>query len=1416
MIKQLKNLFKKTKQYQKKQKLSSWLSLLTTIGGVFFSSLSPIMAHAVTSTVDGTDSTGIYLNVQGGLSGGDLIIRYKINGRVAYCIEPSVPSYHGGNAYSEQPKPTQEKINMIGLVAETLYNAEVDNDSFAAAQWLIWEEVVGASTISYMFGGDYNRIIDYKTKIANEVNQRLKLPSFNGQTITVKMGQPVTLTDMNNRVADYNVLVSNPNKLKYSVNGDKLVLTADSSSIQGDSSFSLGWRELNISSLVWKTDDGLGNPAQTMFSIGDPFKNTFSLNVRVIKTGNLKIRKVDKQSGAVVPNTKFKVEGNFADGTKSKEVTTDSNGEAILSDVADDGENLKVTEIYVPSPYVLDSTPQTATIKAGETVTITKQNDRQKGRIQLNKELLANVVQDGGGKQLPNGKYSFKGIQFDIFNNAQATGTPLETLTLDDKGVSNLSQYYELGDYYVKEKPVSSSTGQLTNGNIYHIVLNYKGQTVADFIESKTVENKAVHGEITFDKSLEKYGKVLPNGHYNLSGIEFLLTNIENKKQYTIQTDKNGIAKTPSDMPLGEYDVKEVANSVTSATGQTVNTTTFRATLKWVDDHTELVLHDTKVMNKIVTGQITVKKQGLESGLNLWNSHYSLAGNVFDVVSTDGKYKETITTNAQGLAKTSTELPLGDYDITEIKASNGFVNTFKKQRVTLTWKDNKTEIVYAEGTGTNQEVTGQVTLTKTDSELGKTETQGLATFKGAEFGLYYDEDIYTHKQGDKVKWTENFSPKLLKGTKVKTSDDTIVIEVDDKAQLGLEHLAVGKYYLQETKSPEGYAIETRKIPFEIKKTNDDPKNAVDVQTVTSKEQVIKFNLEFFKKFVENSSIGGLNGVTLKATPINNTKGKEQLVTTGTFTNGNLHYDGYGQFKGLVYGDWEITEVSAPSGYAKIDPHVITMRQKNDNYVFTLMKKGNTNPAKTVTVPIKDLTDKATSSFVVDMYDVTFLDNAIQKPNYELSTHAFWASNEKTTLPFGVQKAYDEVSYSLSERKDWFLVTKVLDLGKIDQEQDTARDLNASPVLLEVSSSVKNVAYEGTWKIPTTINTQDLAGHDVVFFQYLYNSEEEYKAKKAPVATHTDVNSTEQTLTILPKQEPKLESKATVNGKQFFIGNKETSFLDELEIKELQDFSSYSLDVLLTRIEGKQSTIVYKNTVDFKTQNNKEYLTKQKTTLDTSKDKPNVEYSWSYYLYQVEGGTRYLLSAHNVNNEEESQKVKVVKGNITIQTKAHDKNGNTTFKVGDIVDMFDDIEITTENYTKEDGLRYQTSLIAVMKNGSTKVVAQTEKKVIDVETDKFVTQELIKQVDTSKYPNVDYFTFVEEVTDKDNTVVQTHNDDFKVKEQSLFPVVTPKAELPKTALPKTGENNTTIFTIFGAMTLLSVGGFFFYRKKKNAK
>lgn len=134
-------------------------------------------------------------------------------------------------------------------------------------------------------------------------------------------------------------------------------------------------------------------------------------------------------------------------------------------------------------------------------------------------------------------------------------------------------------------------------------------------------------------------------------------------------------------------------------------------------------------------GQIVLDKKGVETGTTLWNEHYSLAGNQFEIrkETPDGPIVQTITTDAKGHAETSKDvlkaLELGTYYVTESKASAGFVNTFKPVKVVLAYQNQTVPVSVEYVKGTNQEITGQTTLTKEDKDTGA-DTQGRATFKG--------------------------------------------------------------------------------------------------------------------------------------------------------------------------------------------------------------------------------------------------------------------------------------------------------------------------------------------------------------------------------------------------------------------------------------------------------------------------------------------------------------------------------------------------------------------------------------------------------------------------------------------------------------------------------------------------------------
>ena len=87
-------------------------------------------------------------------------------------------------------------------------------------------------------------------------------------------------------------------------------------------------------------------------------------------------------------------------------------------------------------------------------------------------------------------------------------------------------------------------------------------------------------------------------------------------------------------------------------------------------------------------------------------------------------------------------------------------------------------------------------------------------------------------------------------------------------------LSNNEYYWQETKAPEGYALDGNKYPVSIKKWMiTKKKNAVITRDVTAKEQVIRFGFDFFK--FAGSAAGttetGFNDLTFKVTPLEGTE-----------------------------------------------------------------------------------------------------------------------------------------------------------------------------------------------------------------------------------------------------------------------------------------------------------------------------------------------------------------------------------------------------------------------------------------------------------------------------------------------------------------------------------------------------------------
>ncbi|EKF1880208.1 TPA: hypothetical protein NQO30_001907 [Listeria innocua] len=72
----------------------------------------------------------------------------------------------------------------------------------------------------------------------------------------------------------------------------------------------------------------------------------FNLNVKVKLNGNIKVKKIDKDTGKPLPNAKLKFEYD----NKTKEVMTNSNGLAQINDITQ-GTTVTISEVTAPDGF---------------------------------------------------------------------------------------------------------------------------------------------------------------------------------------------------------------------------------------------------------------------------------------------------------------------------------------------------------------------------------------------------------------------------------------------------------------------------------------------------------------------------------------------------------------------------------------------------------------------------------------------------------------------------------------------------------------------------------------------------------------------------------------------------------------------------------------------------------------------------------------------------------------------------------------------------------------------------------------------------------------------------------------------------------------------------------------------------------
>lgn len=579
-----------------------------------------------------------------------------------------------------------------------------------------------------------------------------------------------------------------------------------------------------------------------------------------------------------------------------------------------------------------DGDTQTMVAKANDGQPLAGQNV---GDVALNGKIKVKKV--GVDTQTPyNGEYSYQGAQFGIYGSkadAENKVNVLQVLTTGANGETPDSiELVSNKTYYIRE--LVAPKGHQLSDAIKEVFLTPSTGT-STVVMAEYPDNEQ-YGKINLKKNAKDAsgkGQTVLNPNYSLAGAVYgvytsaAATTLAKDKagnDVTLTTDANGDATT-SQLLLGDYYIKEIKASP----GFLLDPTVYPVSLKTDDRTIAIVTAGQTVPEQEQYGRIELDKQAKHASLageTVFNPNYTLDGAEYTVytdaaATVQARDKENNLvklTTADGGHALSGELLLGTYYVKETKASAGFLIDPTIYKVEIKSTDQTTPVFDVTQSVTETEVFGNTILNKVDHETGSL-AQGKGSLEGAKYGLYYAD-------GTKVLWNAKFAPTLLNGTKITTSDNSIVLATaktsDNLYKVGVGHLALGDYYWQEIEASEGMQLDASKHPVSL--TYADQDTSVVVANTTSQEKVIKLKIEGQKELEKAPGETGTNhsdanGIEFTLTPKAGTATPEQKTVTATVNR----QDGYFTFT-MPFGDYTMTESKGKEGYYDINPIDITM------------------------------------------------------------------------------------------------------------------------------------------------------------------------------------------------------------------------------------------------------------------------------------------------------------------------------------------------------------------------------------------------------------------------------------------------------------------------------------------------------------
>ena len=506
----------------------------------------------------------------------------------------------------------------------------------------------------------------------------------------------------------------------------------------------------------------------------------------------------------------------------------------------------------------------------------------------------------------------------------------------------------------------------------------------------------------------------------------------------TIITDENGDAYTQNNLPYGKYIVKETKTpadyepsvdftfSITEDESEVeeiakkakhivVNNEQLETYIKLIKkdkntgklvtlNSTTFEIKATKDIYDRATNKIIFKK-GETISQKVGNTTYtSFTTNADNIVVPDNSYHS----NNDNMAEVTTplKLPVGSYEITELKVPDGFLQlespiTFEIKNIKDYDTDKDGDFI-KEIVVENEQPTGTINLDKTIAIRENVDTSLIDTsdLSGIEFKLTAKEDIIDKADGSVI---------YKKGQEIKTYN------LSKDGKLTITDLPMGTYEIQETKTLDGLILNTTKyeVKFEQKDlTTKVYDNQLDVSNDTTLVEFSKTDITGDKE---------LPGAKLQVID------EEGNVIDEWISTENTH-----KIEGLKVGsEYTLKEEIAPDGYVITNEVKFNIKDTNE------IQKVNMKD-KIVSMSKVDIGGEEIEGAKIQVFDKN--NNLIDEWTSTKEPHKIKNLKENETYrlheeiaPDGYVKATD-IEFTVSDKKEnehIELINKVVEISKED-------------------------------------------------------------------------------------------------------------------------------------------------------------------------------------------------------------------------------------------------------------------------------------------------------------------------------------------------------------------------------------------------